>query len=154
MHFIVFPVSLILATIIPFVCSDTLNVVLDKIAFIAVAVSPSEDTLTLLDARFVKALEFTIVRPPFNTLAVLCVIFPMTPIKRAILVEVEAKAVSFVILPLTLVDVSILMEQSAKDVGLIVLPVAFVQAAIGPDLNSTPLSYAHIFTGAPLPDIA
>jgi len=130
----------------------TLDIVVNELSLIAVAISPGELSDPLLHSLAVVALELGSVGPALHTWTVLRIMFPEAAIQRAILMEVEAEAMSLVVLPLSLVDVAVLMQQSAIVVGLVLVPVALIEAAIGPDLHTA--SLAHRLVTEPLTNVA
>ena len=165
MHHVLLPLAMVFTPVTPPVsaCTETrgqsigcltpesayltfsLNVVLDEVALVTIAVGPCEFTEALLDPLLVVAFKFGAVGPALNADAVLCVILPESSVQRTVLVRVETEAMSFVIEPLSLIDVAIFVEKAPEVVGFVILPVALVEAAIGPDLHANALSRVCVF---------
>ena len=129
-----------------------LDVIIDEFTLIAITVSPRELADALLHALAVVALKFAAVGPSLHTLTILRVVLPEATIQRAVLMEVEAKAMSFVIFPLSLVDVTVFVQQAAVVIRLVFVPVALIETTIRPDLDTTSLPHRLVFE--PLTDVA
>jgi len=151
-HLIVSPVACVFSSVRPFVRAVPLDVIIDEFTLIAITVSPRELADALLHALAVVALKFAAVGPSLNTLTILSVMLPEATIQRAVLMEVEAKAMSFVIFPLSLVDVTVFVQQAAVVIRLVFIPVALIETTIRPDLDTTSLPHRLVFE--PLTDVA
>ena len=112
-HLVIFPAAVVHTSVLPPVLSCAVHVVLFEIALVGISTGPSESTRALLCTISVGSFKLRAIRPVFEPLSVLLVIFPETSVITTIAVQVVAKAMSFVILELALIDVSFYMDQAA-----------------------------------------
>ena len=80
--------------------------------------------------------------PGLFPLAILEVIFPLSPIHSTINILKNAKPMRLIILPLPIVDMPIAVYQLPLSITVVVDPLALIDGAIGPNLlsNSVPFS--------------
>ena len=130
MHFIAKPFALIISAIGPGVLADALDVVVAELADVAGPVVPVELTMSMLSSVDVGTFVACLIRPSFDTVAVLLVILPAALVHGTVIMHVLALAISLVVEPLALVNVAIRVDQPADTVGLATLPLPFVQRAI------------------------
>lgn len=76
MHLVVLPHPSVLAPIAPRISPFTFDVVLCEVALIAIAISPSKDTMALLDSIEIVSFKLGSVRPSLYSTTVLGIILP------------------------------------------------------------------------------
>ena len=101
--------------------------------------------LTLNIVSFV----FAIVCPDFLAEAMLEIVFPLSFVPRAILVDVDSVTVGFVVQPFYLEDIAVNVPELSMAACLVEPPVTFVFGAIFPYL----LAITMLHVSEPLPDV-
>ena len=115
MHLIQFPATVVIASVSPPVPARAAYIVLFEVAHIDVAIAPYESARALLLTTGVGTFKPRAVRPPFEALSMLLVVFPETSEVAAVFVQIVAETVSLIIEEFTLVNVSICMDEAAEE---------------------------------------
>ena len=82
---------------------------------------------------------FAVVCPDFFAEAMLQVIFPLSFVSRAILMNVDSVTVGFVVKPFSLKDITVYMPKLSVSACLVEPPVTFILGAILPNLLAVPM---------------
>jgi len=103
----------------------------------------------MFPAKGVVALVARLVRPRFDSVAVLEVVLPHALILSTIDVFVDTTAVGFIICPVTIINVSIDMDESTLAVSSVFTPLTRVLGAVTPCLLAKTISESPL----PLPSV-
>ena len=115
MHLVIFPFTVVIASVFPPVPAHTRYIVLFKVAHVDIAVAPIECARALLFTINVVSFELRAIGPAFEPLSMLLIIFPEASVKAAIIVQVVAETMSSILIELTLVNVSVCMDEAAEE---------------------------------------
>mmetsp|Transcript_131018 Transcript_131018/g.238331 ORF Transcript_131018/g.238331 Transcript_131018/m.238331 type:complete len:217 (-) Transcript_131018:42-692(-) len=141
MHLISLPLALILDFFGPLVNTNSMYVIVLKLAFIFLAVGPTEFPFPVLLTSYVLALKPCFIRPLLGANAMLLIILPLTFILRATNMVEGTTTMSFVIQPFTFISTAIGVHQFALAPSFVVDPLPRVGRFVGPHLVTLSISY-------------
>ena len=121
-YLVVMPHPLKLSTISPAVLAYSLQVVMDKTAFVCSPIGPLELALSVFIPESVFTFVCCPVWPCFNTRAVLFVVEPISFVALPISVEIPAITHGLAELPVSFIDISVGICESALAVASILFP--------------------------------
>jgi hypothetical protein len=103
------------------------------------------DTVAMLHAVLIVANVRSSINPYLFTLSLLDIMYPVTLISTAILVNVHPKSMSLIVQKLPNIDVTPAMPKRALATGLVVLPLPFVHGSILPFVDAVAISLLPLF---------
>ena len=140
MHFIPAPGALILAPVVKYVQTVTVDMVGFEMTDKNVLVVDEETSFSLLYASLVKPLILTRIWLSFRAESVLKIVRPFSLVLGPSGVYILAKAMGAVGKPVTIVLTAVSMDNPSFPVCLVVDPVSLEFRAVSPDLNTAAVS--------------
>ena len=138
-HFVTNPIATVSFLVWPVVRPLARDFILQELSLVDTTICKGKRSLPIFLSVLVLSFIASAVRPSFNTLSVLLVFKPVTDVHGPVSMFILAVAVGFVMFPLAGVNVTVGVEKSASAIGLVIFPISFVAATVRPNLNSTTL---------------
>jgi hypothetical protein len=136
MHVVIFPLTGVSSTVLPFVDSLTFDAVLEPVTVVTRAILPNVEATTMLLSFMIATLIFRVVGPDLLAFAVLQIVLPLALVAGTVLMYIDTPAVSLVIEPFAFKDITIDVPEFTVTAGLVESPMALVFGTVLPDLNA------------------
>ena len=133
---IVLPVTIVPASVDPFIDAVAFHLVVDEISLKGTAVRPDELTAPVLLSRLVVSFKDGAVGPNFLAITIMFIIYPLAFVESPVNVGVLASAIGSVVLPVADVVVGVAVDDATVPFLMIVKKVAIVSCSVRPDLRS------------------
>ena len=150
LHLVLLPVALVCVTVGPGVDSVPTNVILLELTGVGRPVRPGESTLAMFFTASVGSLVLAAVGPGLETDPVLVIVDPLALIGRPVDPFEKTVTMGLIIDPMTDIDITIVMDKSTNTIGFIFSPLSLVDRTIWPYLHAS-ASFIQFFSSLDCP---
>lgn len=133
-HFVAQPFSIIFFTVMPNINPFSLDLIFVKLPLVNRAISKRQLPSPVFIPLRIHPVVYCTIRPRFQAIAILLVVFPTTDILGSVGMCVGALAVCFIVDPLSFINISVCVVKFSHATRLAKRPLPLIQRPIRPSL--------------------